>query len=140
MFRRRCVLGAIYNSAHLHSLVPQNSVLSSYRVSVSALAKMALTEIPPISKDQSLGLASVSEAHASACVSIYSRIFVSLPFRTAMSKTQSSMNVLLVALISPWRRRWPEPGLLAPRIREALGKSFRSLWTPSEAHFPVHRA
>src|ERR1700744_5234418 len=33
--------------------------------------------------------------------SVYSRIFVSLPFRTVMSKTQSSLNVLVVALIFP---------------------------------------
>ena len=50
---------------------------------------------------QGLGLAAVSEARASACVSIYSRMFVSLPFRTVMAKTQSSLNGLLVALIFP---------------------------------------
>jgi hypothetical protein len=38
---------------------------------------------------QDLGLASIAEARARACVSIYSRTFVSLPFRTVMSKTQS---------------------------------------------------
>src|SRR6202051_3984433 len=43
-----------------------------------------------VSLRQSLGLAAVSEAHASACVSIYSRTFVSLPFRTVMAKTQLS--------------------------------------------------
>src|SRR5580704_13362020 len=32
---------------------------------------------------------------------MYSRIFVSLPFQTVMSKTQSSLNVLVVALIFP---------------------------------------
>jgi hypothetical protein len=48
-----------------------------------------------------LGLAAISEARASACVSIYSRMFVSLPFRTVMAKTQSSSNVLFVALILP---------------------------------------
>src|SRR5450432_1568329 len=42
-----------------------------------------------------------SEARASACVSIYSRMFVSLPFRTVMANTQSSSNVLFVALIFP---------------------------------------
>ena len=31
--------------------------------------------------------ASICEARASACVSIYSRIFVTLPFRTVMAKT-----------------------------------------------------
>src|SRR3984957_11658144 len=50
---------------------------------------------------QALGLAAVSEARASACVSIYSRMFVSLPFRTVMAKTQWSSNVLFVALILP---------------------------------------
>ncbi len=33
------------------------------------------------------GLVAVSEARASACVSIYSRTFVNLPFRTVMAKT-----------------------------------------------------
>ena len=47
---------------------------------------------------QDLGLASVSEARASACVSMYSRIFVTLPFRTVMAKTQLSLNALFVAL------------------------------------------
>src|SRR3954454_24516216 len=47
------------------------------------------------------GLASISEARASACVSIYSRMLVSLPFRTVMAKIQSSSNVLFVALIFP---------------------------------------
>src|ERR1700677_3213176 len=50
---------------------------------------------------QGLGLAGVSEALASACVSIYSRMFVSLPFRTVMAKPQWSSNVLFVALILP---------------------------------------
>jgi hypothetical protein len=35
-----------------------------------------------VSMGQGLGLASISEARASACVSIYSRTFVNLPFRT----------------------------------------------------------
>src|SRR5271169_4069005 len=42
-----------------------------------------------------------AEARASACVSIYSRMFVNLPFRTVMAKTQWSSNVLFVALILP---------------------------------------
>src|ERR1700689_2128087 len=50
---------------------------------------------------QGLGLAAISEARASACVSMYSRMFVSLPFRTVMAKTQSSLKVLFVALIFP---------------------------------------
>ena len=41
------------------------------------------------------------EARASACVSMYSRTFISLPFRTVMSKTQWSWNVLFGALIFP---------------------------------------
>jgi hypothetical protein len=45
--------------------------------------------------------ASIREARASACVSIYSLMFVSLPFRTVMAKTQSSLNGLFVALIFP---------------------------------------
>ena len=42
-----------------------------------------------VSMGQALGLAAFSEARASACVSIYSRVFVSLPFRTVKAKTQS---------------------------------------------------
>jgi hypothetical protein len=45
--------------------------------------------------------ASICEARASACVSIYSRMFFTLPSRTVMSKTQSSLNDLFVALIFP---------------------------------------
>jgi hypothetical protein len=37
---------------------------------------------------QRLGPAAVSEARASACVSTYSRMFVTLPFRMVMAKTQ----------------------------------------------------
>ncbi len=54
-----------------------------------------------VSLRQGLGLAAVSQARASACVSIYSRTFVNLPFRTVMAKTQWSSNVLFVALILP---------------------------------------
>ena len=50
---------------------------------------------------QGLGLAVISEARASASVSIYSRMFVTLPFRTVMAKAQRSSNVLFVALILP---------------------------------------
>src|SRR3984957_7003319 len=45
--------------------------------------------------------ASICEARAKACVSIYSRIFVTLRSRMVMSKTQSSLNDLFVALIFP---------------------------------------
>src|SRR6202051_4497512 len=51
-----------------------------------------LVRVISVSRGQGLGLASISEARASACVSIYSRMFVSLPFRTVMAKTQSSSN------------------------------------------------
>ena len=50
---------------------------------------------------EGVGFVSVSEARAKACVSIYSRMLVSLPSRTVMAKTQSSSNVLFVALIFP---------------------------------------
>ena len=50
---------------------------------------------------QGLDFASISEARAIACVSIYSRMFVTLLFRTVMAKTQWSSNVLFVALILP---------------------------------------
>jgi hypothetical protein len=39
-------------------------------------------------KGQCLGLVSVSEARVSACVLIYSRMLFTLPFSSAMSKTQ----------------------------------------------------
>ena len=42
--------------------------------------------------------ASVCAARARACVSIYSRILVTLPSRRVMSKTHSSLNGLFVAL------------------------------------------
>ena len=45
--------------------------------------------------------ASICETRASACVSMYSRMFVSLPFRTAIAKTKWSSNVLFVALTFP---------------------------------------
>src|SRR3954447_13090724 len=48
--------------------------------------------------------ASICAARASACVSIYSRMFVSLPSRTVMSKTQSSSKVLFVALTFPFAK------------------------------------
>ena len=54
-----------------------------------------------VSMGQDLGLVSISEARARACVSIYSWMFVTLPSRTVMSKTQSSLNGLFVALILP---------------------------------------
>src|SRR6202795_3576341 len=54
-----------------------------------------------VSLRQGLGLAAVSEARARAWGSMYSRIFVTLPFRTVMAKTQSSLNAVFVALIFP---------------------------------------
>ena len=50
---------------------------------------------------QDLGLASISEARARACVSIYSLMLSTLPFRTVMSKTHWSLYGLFVALIFP---------------------------------------
>src|SRR5580693_6371201 len=77
------------------------------------------------------GWASICEARASACVSRYSRMLVSLPSRTVMAKTQSSSHVLFVALIfplakpttrtrSPWRYELPgfhKRGLHGFRLR-----------------------
>ena len=74
----------------------------------SDIGDHALTEIRRFSlprrksaMGQGLGLAAVSEARASACVSTYSRMFVTLPFRMVMAKTQWSSNLLFVALILP---------------------------------------
>src|SRR5882724_11959754 len=50
---------------------------------------------------QGLGLAAISEARASACVSIYSRMFVTLPFRTVMAKTQWSSKRPIRGFDSP---------------------------------------
>jgi len=60
-----------------------------------------LLSVVSVSMDKGLGLASISEASANACVSIYSRMFVSLPFRTVMAKTQWSSNVLFVNMTLP---------------------------------------
>ena len=46
---------------------------------------------------QGLGLVSISEARASACVSIYSLMCATLPSRMVMSKTHSSLYGLFVA-------------------------------------------
>ena len=61
--------------------------------------------------------ASMCEDRARAWVSMYSRIFVTLPFRTVMAMTQSSLNVLFVALIFPVATPRPEPCTPALRIR-----------------------
>jgi len=50
-----------------------------------------------VSMGQGLGLGAVSEARASACVSIYSLMCATLPSRTVMSKTHSSLYGLFVA-------------------------------------------
>jgi hypothetical protein len=50
-----------------------------------------------VSMGQGLGLASISEARASACVSIYSLMCATLPSRIVMSKTHSSLYGLFVA-------------------------------------------
>jgi hypothetical protein len=63
------------------------------------------------SMGQGLWLASISEARANACVSIYSRMFVSFPFRTVMAKTQWSSNDLFVATTLPFAN----PFLKKPR-------------------------
>lgn len=54
-----------------------------------------------VPKGQGLGRASVSDARPSACVSTYSRMFVTLPFRTVMEKIQWSSNVLFADLMLP---------------------------------------
>jgi hypothetical protein len=88
---------------------------------------------------QSLGLASISEARAIACVSIYSWILVSLPPRTVMSKTHSSLNALFVALMFP-------VATLTTRTRSpcvtnsgAVGRSFLPLRS-SQSRVPAVRA
>ena len=73
-----------------------------------------------VSMGQDLGLASISEARASASVSIYSRTFVNLPFRTVMAKTQWSSHVLFVALILPLATHDQNP--------VALRYEFGGLW------------
>ena len=49
------------------------------------------------SMGQDLGFATISEARASACVSIYSLMCATLPSRTVKSKTHSSLYGLFVA-------------------------------------------
>src|SRR5271165_472861 len=71
-----------------------------------------------------------SEARASACVSIYSRMFVSLPFRTVMAKTQSSSNVLLVAMIFPLAK--PTTRTRSPCATNSKGSGYE-VSTVSEA-------
>ena len=46
-----------------------------------------------VSMGRGLGFVSISEARASACVSMYSRIFATLPFRTAMSRPMIQVDV-----------------------------------------------
>jgi hypothetical protein len=41
---------------------------------------LRIVRVASVSMGQGLGLAAISEARASACVSIYSRMFVTLPF------------------------------------------------------------
>src|SRR3984957_8006585 len=64
----------------------------------------------------------ISEARASACVSIYSRMFVSLPFRTVMAKAQWSSNVLFVALILPVA--YPEATTRSPCAMNSGGSGY----------------
>src|ERR1035438_9064738 len=49
------------------------------------------SRVASVSMGQGLGLAGISEARASACVSIYSLMCITLPSRTVMSKTHSSL-------------------------------------------------
>ena len=63
--------------------------------------------------------ASICEARASACVSMYSRMLVSLPSRTVMAKIQSSSHVLFVALISPLAK----PTTMPPRAAASRVRS-----------------
>lgn len=62
-----------------------------------ALSRRA-NELVSVPMTQVRGLATISEARANACVSTYSRMFVSLPLRTVMAKTKWSSNLLFVAL------------------------------------------
>jgi hypothetical protein len=71
----------------LRSSLPHGRLLVTCRISVSALAIMHSPRsadfrlpIRNSATGQGLGLAAVSEARASACVSTYSRTFVNLPF------------------------------------------------------------
>jgi hypothetical protein len=77
-----------------------------------------------VSMGKGLGLAAISEACAGACVSIYSRMFVSLPFRTVMAKTQSSLNVLFVALILPLAKPTTRTRSPCAMNSGALGRKF----------------
>ena len=77
----------------------------------------------------------ISEATATrglAC-QMYSQIFVTLPFRTVMAKTQWSSNILFVALIFPDE---PTTRTRSPCATNSGGVwvcQFLSLRTPSEA-------
>ncbi len=56
----------------------------------------------------------VVDASASACVSTYSRIFATLPFRTVMAKTQLSSNVLFVAFADLFTGTWKNADCYPP--------------------------
>jgi hypothetical protein len=74
---------------------------------------------------------SICEARASACVSMYSRMLVSLPSRTVMAKIQSSSNVLFVALIFPLAK--PTTRTLSPCAMNSRGsKDGVFILNPSE--------
>ncbi len=75
--------------------------------------------------------ASICEARASACVSTYSRMLVSLPSRTVMAKIQSSSNVLFVALIVPRAKPATKRGVAArpmPVAPPMIPAVFHSVW------------
>src|ERR1700689_346183 len=61
---------------------------------------------------------SICDARASACVSTYSRMLVSLPSRTVMAKIQSSSNGLFLALALPPAE--PTPRTRSPAREDPL--------------------
>src|SRR6202041_3050557 len=91
-----------------------------------------------VSMGQDLGFAAISEARASASVSIYSRTFFNLPFRTVMAKTQWSSNVLFVALILPVAKpttRTRSPCAMnsggSGKVVSTVSLAFRSKFSPT---------
>ena len=101
---------------------------------------MLIVPMVAVSSGPGGGSRSISEARASACVSIYSRMFVSLPFRTVMAKTQWSSNVLFVALILPVAKPTTRTRSPCATNRGALGTKFPPFRKPSEANPPIPRA
>jgi len=83
---------------------------------------------------------STCAARASAWVSMYSRMFATLPLRTVMAKTQSSLNGLFVALIFPVAQPITRTRSPCATNSGALGMKFPPFRTPSEAQPPIPRA